>query len=78
MRPAHDGVPGHPVVLPTAPLLHLRGEWPGGPMRALLAAAAQAGTAALRVLAIDDPGTIADRDGPADPAPADEQEDDIK
>jgi CTP:molybdopterin cytidylyltransferase MocA len=75
-RPVHADAPGHPVVLPAAALRGLGGSWPKGPMRALLAAAAAAGQLVLRELASDDPGTVADRDTPADLAGPDQPEDD--
>ena len=80
--PEHAGVPGHPVVLPTAPFLALCGARPDGPMRPLLLAAARGeGTARapLRNVPVADPGVIADRDTPGDPgtdAPATSGEED--
>jgi CTP:molybdopterin cytidylyltransferase MocA len=68
--PEHAGVPGHPVVLPTAPFLALCGSCPAGPMRPLLLAAARGeGTARapLRNVPVADSGVIADRDTPGDP-----------
>jgi len=68
--PEHAGAPGHPVVLPTAPFLPLRGARPDGPMRPLLLAAARgegAARAPLRAVPVDDPGVIADRDTPGEP-----------
>jgi CTP:molybdopterin cytidylyltransferase MocA len=68
--PEHAGAPGHPVVLPTAPFLALRGSRPDGPMRPLLLAAARGdgvARAPLRNVPVADPGVIADRDTPEDP-----------
>lgn len=70
--PEQAGAPGHPVVLPTAPFLALRGTRPEGPMRPLLLAAARgegAVRAPLRAVPVADPGVIADRDTPGEPAP---------
>jgi CTP:molybdopterin cytidylyltransferase MocA len=58
--PTHDGVRGHPVVLPCAPW---RGREPAdhdGPMRDLILAA---GVPVL-LLAVDDPGVARDHDEP--------------
>ena len=68
VTPEHDGVPGHPVVLPAAPFADLRGTAPAGRMRDLLAARAR-GEGGLRIamiaVAVPDAGVIADLDAPA-------------
>ncbi|MHB8080114.1 MAG: nucleotidyltransferase family protein [Candidatus Krumholzibacteriia bacterium] len=67
--PAYRDTPGHPVVLPAAPFLALRGSRPEGPMRPLLLAAARgegAARAPLRHVPVADPGVIADRDTPGE------------
>jgi CTP:molybdopterin cytidylyltransferase MocA len=62
--PVCAGTPGHPVVLPVARWLGLRGTRPQGPMRELLRAG-MAGAPPLEI-PVDDPGIAADRDTPGD------------
>ncbi len=64
--PAFRGTPGHPVVLPVAGWLDLRGASPAGAMRELLR---EPGRGRRAVVAVDDPGVIADLDAPADRKP---------
>lgn len=69
IRPEHQGVPGHPVILPGDVLADLgrQEDWQGGPLRDFLSNFDRRGLPARSVgVKIDDPGIVRDFDRPDD------------
>ena len=69
IRPSFQGVPGHPVVLPSKVLavLDRQPKWHGGPLRKFLSGVAATGLLPEPVnVGLDDPGITKDFDRPGD------------
>jgi CTP:molybdopterin cytidylyltransferase MocA len=69
IRPLVQGIPGHPVILPSDTLAILDGkqEWQGGPLRDFLFSAWTTGVLSEPVkVGLDDPGITQDFDRPGD------------
>lgn len=67
LTPHWRGRPGHPVVVPTAPLRDLAAQPLGGAFRDVLLARARGPARTgptLAIVAVSDPGVVADHDGP--------------